>query len=85
MTCDECGKAIHAYPCACGYQPNAVVVQPKKPKWIVQYCTVPGCDVAIRVPIESPLMQPICKWCERGESHAMNGKPAVDVRLKATS
>jgi len=72
MTCFDCGTDIQSYPCPCGYQPKGLGVQKKPPKWLIQYCTMPTCETAIRVPIAMPLTKPICKWCDQGISRAVS-------------
>jgi hypothetical protein len=54
--CETCGQR----PCVC--------VAMKKPKhlWIVQYCTRPGCHVAIRSHDGLPEAELICKWHRDG-------------------
>lgn len=79
MTCFECAKEITSYPCACGYRPKALEAQQQ---WIVRHCHTPGCFTAIREKLGRQSIDPICKWCMRGESYAMNNKLAVDVRLR---
>ena len=66
FNCFECCKSIHAYPCACGYQPKAL----GGGYWIIQRCVTEGCRSTIRVPSGSQLANPICKWCAGQE-----GKP----------
>ena len=38
--------------------------------WIIQHCSIQGCDSAIRVPADQSLANPICKWCDQKVSHA---------------
>lgn len=73
MTCPKCDRD-YTDQCECGYRPkaHALAVQEKKPLWLVQYCSVNGCESRIRVPADAPLVTPICKWCDAGTSHAMN-------------
>lgn len=33
------------------------------PETLIQYCTTPHCDVAIRVPFGQQESVPVCKWC----------------------
>lgn len=68
MICDRCEQE----PCTCE---KALAVQDKKPLWLIQYCSIPSCETAIRVPIEQPLSRPVCKWCEQGRSHASRANP----------
>ncbi len=78
MTCPECDKDLLAFPCSCGYQPKELQVQP----WMILTCATPGCFTAIRVRAGEQEGQSLCKWCQRGESHALIGKSAIDIRLK---
>lgn len=75
MKCLRCASD----PCACQKQLRASAT------WIVQSCATPRCFTAIRVKAGDQQDNPVCKWCQSGESHAMNGRAAVDVRLKETS
>jgi hypothetical protein len=74
MTCEACQKEIHAYPCACGYQPKE---QKQKQQWLIQCCTTPGCEVSIRTKIDAPLAHPVCKWCEAGTAYNTRPHPAI--------
>lgn len=79
MTCFECAKEIAQYPCACGYQPKGLAVTSQ---WLVVDCATPGCHTAIRMKLGQQEPHPVCKWCQAGTSHALNGKPNVDIRLR---
>jgi|SRR6185503_14151327 len=68
MTCDACRKSIQGYPCACGYQPKQLAVQPKT---MLVDCATPGCFTQIKIKIadyETANLE--CIWCQSGTSHA---------------
>lgn len=50
--------------------------------WVIRDCATPGCFTVIRERIGTQAVAPVCKWCDMGISHAMLGKPAVDIRLR---
>lgn len=50
--------------------------------WLIRDCATPGCFTVVREPIGTQSPAPVCKWCQRGESHAKNGHTAVDIRLR---
>lgn len=68
MICDTCDSD----PCTC----QRSLTAPKQ-VWLIQYCTTPGCEVAIRTKIEEPLVHPICKWCQSGTAYNTRPHPAI--------
>jgi hypothetical protein len=60
MTCETCGQV----PCVC-------VKDTKKAThlWVIQHCTRPGCDSAIRSHDGLPEAELVCKWCRAKEEH----------------
>lgn len=50
--------------------------------WVIRDCSTPGCFTIIREAIGNQTQIPLCKWCQRGVSHAKNGHAAIDIRLK---
>ena len=60
-----------------GDSPTATTLAIREPdpnRWLIQHCSTPGCDVAIRVLAVNHLTNPICKWCDQGISRAKNPK-----------
>ncbi len=63
MYCNACENN----PCSCR---KALATTSSFLSWIVQHCSVQGCDSAIRVRTTETLVNPICKWCDQKVSHA---------------
>lgn len=76
MNCPECERELHGNACRCGYQIPGTGQKPEKAKRPYYYhqCTTPGCTVMIGARIGTPIDPAICKWCQAGVSHAMQGK-----------
>lgn len=64
--CPDCQRKLteHEQTCVCGWG-VAKVGQ----VWVIQHCTRPGCQVAIRVAAGSQEAQPVCKWHARGVAY----------------
>jgi hypothetical protein len=73
--CQTCGQR----PCLC-----VKTILPA-PSWLTQDCATPGCFTIIRFRLGTAATPPICRWCQAGTSHAMQGHPAVDPRRDPAS
>ena len=71
MYCNTC----ESNPCTCR---TTRAIQ----AWVLRDCGTPGCFTMVRESIGNQTQVPVCRWCQRGMSHATLGKPAVDIRLR---
>lgn len=59
----ELCQLCEQFPCQCEKKTRA-------DDWLIQHCSTPGCETAIRVRADQSLTHPICTWCDRNVSHA---------------
>ena len=50
-------------------QHNTAMSEPTTHLWIIQHCSRPGCDTAIRSHDGLPESQLVCKWCRANDLH----------------
>ena len=60
MTCERCEREFEGIRCSCGW--NAPGFKPPS-AWVIQHCSRPGCNAAIRTKIGGTEINPTCKWC----------------------
>lgn len=61
MPCDRCEQE----PCTC--PGTSLSLDP----WLMQHCSVPGCQVTIRLRASQQEAEPICKWHQAGTAYNM--------------